>query len=113
MGFSAGASPSLAPLTGSSRVTESEFDSIDRTGGPGSGTDGPSSFREWLIAFGALTMLAGILVLSWPGLTVLAMTVIVGLQMLTNAEIAPDVTAAALEVNGRARIDGLRSALAV
>jgi uncharacterized membrane protein HdeD (DUF308 family) len=63
-------------------VTESEYDSIDRIGGPGSGTDGPDSPREWLIALGALTLLAGILVLSWPGLTVLAMAVIVGLQML-------------------------------
>jgi EmrB/QacA subfamily drug resistance transporter len=32
---------------------------------------------------------------------------------LTNAGTAPDVTAAALEVNGQARVDGLRSALAV
>jgi uncharacterized membrane protein HdeD (DUF308 family) len=63
-------------------VTESEYDSIDRTGGPGAGTDGSGSSREWFIALGALTLLAGILVLNWPGLTVLAMAVIVGLQML-------------------------------
>jgi EmrB/QacA subfamily drug resistance transporter len=32
---------------------------------------------------------------------------------LTNAGTAPDVTAAALQVNGQARVDGLRSALAI
>ena len=32
---------------------------------------------------------------------------------LTNAGVAPDVTAAALDVNAQARVDGLRSALVV
>jgi uncharacterized membrane protein HdeD (DUF308 family) len=64
-------------------VTESQYDSTDSTGGPVSGTDRlVGHFQEWLITFGVLTVLAGILVLSWPGLTVSAIAVIVGVQML-------------------------------
>jgi uncharacterized membrane protein HdeD (DUF308 family) len=64
-------------------VTESEHDPADRTDGVGSVTDGPGSFREWLIVFGVLTLPAGPPFLSRPGLTVSVLAVIAGLQVVS------------------------------
>jgi uncharacterized membrane protein HdeD (DUF308 family) len=38
--------------------------------------------RSWLIAFGVITLLVGILVLTWPGKTVLALAVLLGIWLL-------------------------------
>lgn len=42
--------------------------------------------RSWgfALAFGVLTILAGGLVLTWPGATVLAIALVIGLQLLVG-----------------------------
>lgn len=40
--------------------------------------------KGWLIGFGALTLAAGILVLVWPGASLLVIAVILGLQLLVT-----------------------------
>lgn len=37
---------------------------------------------EWPVAFGVLTLVAGILVLGWPGRTILALAVVLGIWLL-------------------------------
>lgn len=41
-------------------------------------------FWGWLLAFGIITLLAGIVALVWPGPTVLVITVIFGVQLLVS-----------------------------
>lgn len=55
----------------------------------------------WILAFGVVTLLAGILVLAWPGPTLLVLAVLVGFQLVVLgifrfvAAFGPELTAGA------------------
>ena len=38
----------------------------------------------WVFAYGVLTLLAGIFVLAWPGVTLLALAVLFGVQLIVS-----------------------------
>jgi uncharacterized membrane protein HdeD (DUF308 family) len=60
--------------------------------------------RGWLVAFGLLTLIAGILVLLWPGQSILVLAVVLGIWLLV-AGIFRLVTAIAVDdVQGGTRV---------
>lgn len=60
--------------------------------------------RGWLVAFGLLTLVAGILVLLWPGQSILVLAVILGIWLLVAGVFRLVAAIAIDEVQGGTRV---------
>jgi uncharacterized membrane protein HdeD (DUF308 family) len=60
--------------------------------------------RGWTVAFGALTLLAGLLVLVWPGRSVLVLAVVLGIWLLVAGVFRLVLALAADEARGSSRV---------
>jgi uncharacterized membrane protein HdeD (DUF308 family) len=58
----------------------------------------------WVLAFGAITLLAGLLVLVWPGRTIVAVAVLFGIQLVVAGIFRFVVALAADEESGGTRV---------